>query len=56
MKKNYKKPTTDVYKVEQNNVIACSLCDRPGNHYGHHKNERNVSEEAEVSHDFLWDE
>lgn len=38
MKKTYIKPNVEVIVAEVNNLMNCSICDHPGNHYGHHKN------------------
>lgn len=58
MGKTYIKPVTNVYSVQLNDLVACSMCDHPGNHYGHHKDNGHNKhyEEEEVSTNFIWNE
>lgn len=44
-KKKYIKPNVEVIKVESTSILKgsdgglCPICGKPGNHYGHHKND-----------------
>lgn len=39
MDKKYDKPEINVVEVETTNIMDCSICGHPGNHYGHHKHD-----------------